>query len=103
MIVLIRKGSWVQIHKIILNPEERTALIPEETKKVPLEMWVKGFLNSDASLNEEVSVTTLTNRVETGTLVALDPSYHHDYGDFVSELHQIDSMVKTALWGDNHE
>lgn len=103
MIVLIKKGSWVQIHKIILKPEERTALIPEETKIVPLEMWVKGYLNNDAEMNDEVTVTTLTNRIESGTLVTYEPSYHHDYGDFVSELHQIDQMVTTALWGDKHE
>ena len=94
---MIKKGSWVQIHKIVLTPEERTAQIPDETKKVPLEMWVKGFLNEDALLNELVSITTLTSRIETGTLIAVNPSYHHDYGDFVPELLQIDKLVKSAL------
>lgn len=94
---MIKKGSWVQIHKIVLTPEERTAQIPDETKKVPLEMWVKGYLNEDSLLNELVSITTLTNRIETGTLIAVNPSYHHDYGDFVPELLQIDKLVKSAL------
>ncbi len=103
MIVLIKKGSWVQIHKIVLKAEERTAQIPEDTKKVPLEMWVKGFLNDDANMFDHVKITTLTERTEEGTLVAFEPSYHHDYGDFVVELLQIDKMVKNALSESNHE
>lgn len=103
MIVLIKKGSWVQIHKIVLKPEERTAQIPEDTKKVPLEMWVKGFLIDDANMFDQVKITTLTERTEEGTLVAFEPSYHHDYGDFVVELLQIDKMVKNALSESNHE
>jgi len=100
---VIKKGSWVQIHKIVLKPLERTAQIPEETKKVPLEMWVKGYLNEDANLHDHVQITTLTKRIEEGMLIAVNPSYHHDYGDFVEELLQIDAMVKSALWEDNHE
>ncbi len=100
---MIKKGAWVQIHKVILKPEERTAQIPDETKKVPLEMWVKGFLNEDANLNDIVSITTLTNRIESGTLIAENPSYHHDYGDFVPELLQIDKLVKTALQEEKNE
>ena len=94
---MIKKGSWVQIHKVVLKPEERTAQIPEETKKVPLEMWVKGFLCEDSLLHDFVEITTLTGRTESGTLIAVNPSYHHDYGDFVPELLQIDKLVKTAL------
>lgn len=94
---MIKKGSWVQIHKVVLKPEERTAQIPEETKKVPLEMWVKGFLCEDSLMNDFVEITTLTGRTESGTLIAVNPSYHHDYGDFVPELLQIDKLVKTAL------
>ena len=45
-----KKGDWVQVHQIILKPEERTAKIPEETKKVPLELWVKGYVK-EAVLN----------------------------------------------------
>lgn len=97
MSLMIKKGSWVQIHKVVLKPEERTAQIPEETKKVPLEMWVKGFLCEDSLMNDFVEITTLTGRTESGTLIAVNPSYHHDYGDFVPELLQIDKLVKTAL------
>ena len=101
---MIKKGSWVQIHKVILSPEERTASIPDETKKVPLELWVKGFLMEDAKINDTVTIQTLTDRLESGTLIAVNPAYHHDYGDFIPELLEIDKMVKTALKrSDRHE
>ncbi len=38
-----KKGDWVQIHQIVLKPEERAPQVPEDTKKVPLEFWVKGY------------------------------------------------------------
>jgi len=94
---MIKKGSWVQIHKVVLTPAERSAQIPEETKKVPLEMWVKGYLCEDAEMNTSVLIETLTGRKESGTLIAVNPSYHHDYGDFIPELLIIDRMVKDAL------
>ena len=100
---MINKGSWVQIHKIVLQPNERTAQIPEETKKVPLELWVKGFLCEDAQMNDTVEIKTLTGRKEVGILIAVNPSYHHDYGDFVPELLVIDQMVKSALKEDKDE
>ena len=39
---MAKKGDWVRIHKIILKAEERTGKLPEDTQKVPLEMWTKG-------------------------------------------------------------
>ncbi len=42
-----KKGDWVKIHSIVLQPEERAPQVPEDTKKVPLETWVKGFLLDD--------------------------------------------------------
>jgi len=100
---MIIKGSWVQIHKVVLSPSERSAQIPDETKKVPLEMWVKGYLCEDAEMNTPAQIETLTGRSETGTLVAVNPSYHHDYGDFIPELLIIDRMVKEALKEDQNE
>ena len=45
---MAKKGDWVQIHNIVLKPEERSSALPEDTKKHPLEMWVKGYLQADA-------------------------------------------------------
>ena len=31
---IIKKGSWVQIHYIVLQPSERADNVPEDTKQV---------------------------------------------------------------------
>ncbi|WP_371380391.1 2-amino-4-oxopentanoate thiolase subunit OrtA [Sporomusa aerivorans] len=98
----VKKGTWVQIHTIVLRPEERTGKIPEDTRKVPLEMWVKGFLNEDAEIGEQVAVTTVTQRTLTGTLEAENPAYDHGFGEtFVPELLQIDTNLRKIVRGED--
>ena len=93
------KGEWVRIHKIILTPSERAPQVPEDTKKVPLELWVKGFLDNDAEIGNEVCITTVTGRKETGKLIEVNPYYEHDFGEFVPELLAIDNQVRGMLFG----
>ena len=47
---MAKKGDWVRIHRNVLEPSGRAASVPEDTKKVPLEMWDKGHLLEDAEL-----------------------------------------------------
>ncbi|MDD4000420.1 MAG: 2-amino-4-oxopentanoate thiolase subunit OrtA [Bacilli bacterium] len=94
---MIKKGSWVRIKKIILAPEERASNLPEDTKLVPLLMWTKGYLQSDAPLNSEVQIITVTGRKETGLLVEASPTYRHNYGDFVPEILKIQEIVRKEL------
>lgn len=96
---MIKKGSWVLIRRDILKPEERAPQIPEDTKKVPLEMWIKGYLTADAKIGDEVTVTTRTGRKETGTLLEAEPYFKHDYGKFVPELLVISGQVRDILFG----
>lgn len=96
---MVKKGTWVRIHKIVLKPSERAPQVPEDTKRVPLEMWVKGFLLQDAELGDEVSIETVTGRTETGTLVEVNPYYEHDFGKCVPELLAIDKQVREILFG----
>ena len=96
---MVRKGEWVRIHKIILQPSERAPQVPDDTKKVPLEMWTKGYLDADAEIGAEVSVTTATGRKETGTLLEMNHSYSHAFGEFVPELLAIDRQVREILFG----
>ena len=96
---MIEKGTWVLIHRNILEPKERASQVPEDTKKVPLEMWVKGYLQADAQLGDEVEVKTRTGRKETGTLLEANPYYKHDYGKFVPELLTISEQVREILFG----
>lgn len=96
---MIKKGEWVRIHKIILQPSERAPQIPDDTKAVPMEMWVKGFLKADAEIGAEVEIETVTGRMETGTLIEVNPYYGHDYGKFIPELLTIDKQVRGIVFG----
>ncbi|GAU76925.1 2-amino-4-oxopentanoate thiolase subunit OrtA [Fusibacter sp. 3D3] len=95
----IKKGDWVKVHRIILTCEQRAPQVPEDTKKVPLEMWVKGFAQSDSELGEEVTVKTITGRLETGKIVEVNPTYSHSFGNFIPELLQIGIDLKDILFG----
>ncbi len=96
---MIQKNSWVQIKKVILEPQERASHLPEPTRQVPLVMWVKGFLLEPAEIGSEVEIKTITGRKESGVLVCENPSYMHTYGAFVPEILKIDSIVKETLFG----
>ena len=53
---MAKKGDWVQIHNIVLTPEERSSALPEDTKSHPLEMWVKGYLQQRKSAMKSKSL-----------------------------------------------
>ncbi len=82
----IKAGTWVEIEKIILQPEQRASTLPEDTKKVPYVLKVNGFLLEDAELGAIVSIRTLIGRELEGTLKTVNPSYQHDFGKVVPEL-----------------
>jgi hypothetical protein len=96
---MVKKNSWVRIHSVILEPGERAPQVPEDTKKVPLEMWVKGWLREDAEIGGRATVTTLTGRVETGTLLEENPTYRHSFGDLVPELLRIGAQARELVFG----
>jgi hypothetical protein len=96
---MVKKNSWVRIHSIILEPGERAPQVPEDTKKVPLEMWVKGWLLEDAEIGGTAAVRTLTGRRETGTLLEENPSYGHGFGDLVPELLLIGARTRELVFG----
>lgn len=93
----IRKGTWVQIHKILLNPEERSPNLPLETKKVPFEMRVKGFLLREAEIGDKVTIQTAIGREIEGVLVEANPRYVHNFGVPILELLQIGEELKDML------
>ncbi len=90
-----KKGDLVQIHKIILKPDQRPDSLPESTKSVPYECWIKGFLlNSEAQIGQEVQVETLIGREISGTLVSVNPAYDHSFGRPQTELLSIGRELK---------
>ncbi|MDD4504586.1 MAG: 2-amino-4-oxopentanoate thiolase subunit OrtA [Clostridiaceae bacterium] len=94
-----KKGDWVQIHQILLKPEERAPQVPEDTKKVPMELWVKGIALHDAEVGSTVEIRTFTGRKVKGTLRVVNPRYNHDFGNFVPELLKVDMQLTEILFG----
>ena len=93
-----KKGDWVQIHSIILTPSERAPQIPEETRKVPLELTAKGFLQNDqATIGESVTIKTLADRELTGQLITIHPLYKVNYGEPQPELLTIGTELRSIL------
>lgn len=100
----ILEGQWVEIEEILLRPEERTGNIPEETKKVPLMMRMKGFLLSDAKIGERVEIKTLTGRVVSGELRNASPTYDHGFGKtFIPEMLEIGITLRRLLEDENEK
>ena len=97
---MAKKNDWVRIHRNVLEPQERTGKLPEDTKKVPLEMWVKGWLqNETAELGDEVTVITCVGRTEHGRLIEVNPCYELNYGSFVPEILEMETQLRTTLFG----
>ncbi|HAA84797.1 MAG TPA: 2-amino-4-ketopentanoate thiolase [Kosmotogaceae bacterium] len=92
------KGQWVQILAEVLSPSNRAENIPEDTKKVPYVMRVKGYLeDSEASIGDAVTIKTVIGRRLDGELIQIEPSYTHDFGSHVPELSDAGQMI-SALY-----
>lgn len=75
-----KKGDWVQIMEVVLEPGERAPKIPKDTSQVPYVMKVKGFLTQDANIGDIVTIKTVIDRTVSGKLVAVNPRYDHSFG-----------------------
>jgi len=91
------QGTWVEIHRIVLSPEGRARKVPDDTRRVPLEMKVKGFLVREAILGEEAEILTLSSRRLRGTLARLEPAYTHGFGPPIAELAAIGPELRAML------
>ncbi|HHT20831.1 MAG TPA: 2-amino-4-ketopentanoate thiolase [Tissierellia bacterium] len=98
---MIKKDTWVRIHGIVLEPSERSANVPEDTAKVPLEFWTKGWLLNDAEIGDEVTIRTACGREETGNLLEANPMYELNYGKLVPELIEIGPKLRRILEEEN--
>jgi hypothetical protein len=100
---MVNKGTWVSIRKTILEPKDRAVGIPEDTAATPLIMWIKGFLEHDAAIGDEVTVRTGMNRVEVGILEEVNPTTEVDYGNYVPEIIQIGIQARNILSGGDED
>ena len=83
---IISTGTWVEIEKTVLTPEERAPTLPPETKATPYMLRVAGFLAENAELGQEATIRTIIGRELRGTLRVVNPGYNHSFGETVSEL-----------------
>jgi len=90
---MIEKGSFVRIRKTILQPKERSSNLPKETTLVPFKMWVKGYLQEEQELFDNGTVRTVTGRLETGRIKENNPTYKHNYGEFVPEALRLREII----------
>ena len=97
MTARIVKGSWVEISTIVLAAGERAPNVPDDTRKVPLEMRVKGFLTGPAEPGGPAEIETVAGRRLSGLLAAVNPAYTHGFGPPVAELETIGNEVRRIL------
>jgi 2-amino-4-ketopentanoate thiolase alpha subunit len=93
----VKAGKLVQIYQVILPAEKRAPQVPDDTKKVPLELKAKGFLIADALLEDEVEIITVTGRILKGKLIDSNPSYEHKFGKVIPELLQIGPEIRKII------
>lgn len=94
---MIKKGTWVEIEEVVLTPEERSNSIPEETKKTPLMVWIRGNCLSDCNIGDIVKVKTLTGRILQGKVVEEKPGYDYGFGKYVEEIAFIGKQAREML------
>ncbi len=93
----VPKGSWVEIHRVVLPAGERAPQVPAETQAVPLEMLARGRLAEAAEPGDEVEIVTAAGRRLQGTLVEARPAYAHGFGQPIDALVPVGSEVRALL------
>jgi len=91
------KNTWVEIGGVVLQKDERAPNLPDDTKQVPLEMRVKGFLLHDAEKGAEAEIITPSGRTVRGILTEINPVYAHMFGRPIPELSPIAGEIRAIL------
>jgi len=101
---MLPSGTWVLLETIVLTAAERATNLPEDTRQTPVRKWVKGALVAPAALGDSATVRTVTERLEQGVLVKVNPSHLVDYGVYIPELPAIAKQLRRLLaeGGDPH-
>jgi hypothetical protein len=98
-----RRGDLVRIHVTVLQPEQRASHLPEATRSVPFEGWIKGFLlDEQAVIGQVVRIKTLIGREISGVLMETEPIYEHNFGRPQPELNLIGQEAWQKLEGKVH-
>ena len=97
MATMIEAGAWVEIGRVVLRGGERAPQVPDDTRQLPLEMRVKGFLVAAVLQGEEAEVLTPAGRRLRGILREVNPAYTHGFGAPLAELSAIGPEVRAML------
>jgi hypothetical protein len=93
----LAQGTWVEIGRTVLAAGERAPQAPEDTRRVPLEMRVKGVLAAPAAPGERAEIVTAAGRRLAGTLIQANPAYTHGFGEPIAELLPIGEEARVLL------
>lgn len=91
---MIRKGEYVEIKITALNKNERAENLPIDTKNLPYEGKIRGYLKSDSNIGDEVIIETPIGRKVKGTLLGRVGIYEHSFGEPIRELIDIGKKIK---------
>jgi hypothetical protein len=90
---MIEAMTYVEIYRMILTPEERAPHLPMDTRQVPFEMRQRGYLIKSANIGDMVEIKTMTQRIERGILVQVNPFFSHNFGHYVPILSEIRQTI----------
>jgi hypothetical protein len=90
----IVKGTWVEIERVLLAPEDRAPNLPEDTRACPYVLRLHGFLLEDCEMGAQARIRSLIGHEHAGTLREAQPGYSHSFGTSVPEL----LVIGTERW-----
>jgi hypothetical protein len=90
-------GEWVEVERVLLEPDERASNLPPDTASKQLLVWVKGFAQAAAAIGGEVAVETMAGRRVAGRLSAINPGYFHTFGQPIPELTHVGADLRARL------
>jgi hypothetical protein len=95
--MMLKKGAYVCIKKIVLNSNQRSSHIPLDTKDKDFLMKLKGYLTHDASIGDHVDILTETKRKVSGILIEENPTYTHSFGDYLDEVKTMKDIILSEM------
>ena len=93
------KGDWVEIFDTILTPQQRAPNLPDDTASVPYTFRLRGFATEAGELGQKMTIRTQSGRLISGTLVKVNPTFDHNFGQCIPELNRT-RMSLSRIMGD---
>lgn len=72
--------QWVEIEWTVLEPQDRSQKIPDETRRTAYRARTRGYAPGNPEIGDEVEVTTVSGRRLRGQVLSLRPGYEHSFG-----------------------